>query len=152
MTIAASSLEDIKAEFVHQRLDPITNQPTYKDIVHLQDQLIRNAATLESMLGSGNNGLSGFAKFSPVYLLCTGVAFIHPGNPGEAPAYPPMITNAQRTQIQQQHAIALKNYLCCQHMDLLLKNLIEQSWDNMWFAGIHTPTHGFGNRLMLDVL
>eukprot|EP00957_Ditylum_brightwellii_P147342 11219561-Ditylum_brightwellii.AAC.1 len=104
------------------------------------------------MLGNGSNSLSGLTKFPPVYLLCTGVAFIRPGNPGEVPVYPPMIMNAQQMQIQQQHAIALKNYLCCQCMDLLLKNLTEEAWDNMWFAGIHTPTHGFGNRSMLNVL
>eukprot|EP00957_Ditylum_brightwellii_P182170 13879210-Ditylum_brightwellii.AAC.1 len=65
MTITAPSLEDIKAGFVHQHPDPITDQPTYKDIVHLQDQLIRNAATLESTLGGRNNSLSGLAKFPP---------------------------------------------------------------------------------------
>eukprot|EP00957_Ditylum_brightwellii_P112584 8582499-Ditylum_brightwellii.AAC.1 len=131
MTIAVPSLEDIKAGFIHQRLDPITYQPTYKDIVHLQDQLILNEATLESTLEGRNNGLSGLAKFPPVYLLRTGVAFIHRGNPGEAPVYPPMIMNAQQMQIQQQHAIALKNYLCYQRMNLLLKHLTEEAWDNM---------------------
>eukprot|EP00957_Ditylum_brightwellii_P196622 14980555-Ditylum_brightwellii.AAC.1 len=113
MTISAPSVEDIQAGFVFTHVNKITDQPTYATIDRLQQQLIQNAATVESTLGGGNNRLLGLIEFPPVYFLQTGVAFICPGNPGEVPTYPPMITDAQRAAIKQQHAIAFKNYITC---------------------------------------
>eukprot|EP00957_Ditylum_brightwellii_P173737 13227332-Ditylum_brightwellii.AAC.1 len=69
MTINASSIEDIWADFVYQILNRIVEQPTYKDIAHLQQQLIRNAVMLESSLGGGQNGLSSLAEFPPMYTV-----------------------------------------------------------------------------------
>ena len=85
MTISALSIADIWAGFVFTHVDKLEDQPTVAMIDQLQQQLIRIAITMEAMLG---------------YLLCTGVAFIQPANPGEAPTYPPMITNAWRKAIK----------------------------------------------------
>eukprot|EP00957_Ditylum_brightwellii_P028366 2142049-Ditylum_brightwellii.AAC.1 len=95
MTVAAPSVKDICAGFVFTHVVKITYQSSFATINQLQQQLIQNAATTESTLGGGNSGLSGLIKFPPVYLLQTGVAFIHPMNPGESPTYPPMTMNAQ---------------------------------------------------------
>eukprot|EP00957_Ditylum_brightwellii_P204584 15339953-Ditylum_brightwellii.AAC.1 len=131
MTIKVPSVEDIQAGFVHGPVNKIVGEPTYKSIEHLQNQLICNAFTLESILGGGNNGLVGLVKFPQVYLLCTGHNFIRTPNPGEAPIYPPMITDAQRAAIKTAHEINLKNYKCCQQMDLLCKNDIKTFMDTM---------------------
>eukprot|EP00957_Ditylum_brightwellii_P051181 3879877-Ditylum_brightwellii.AAC.1 len=69
MTTKALSEEDIQAGFVHGSVDKIVGKPTYKSIEHLQNQPIRNASTLESTLGGGNNSLAGLIKFPQVYLL-----------------------------------------------------------------------------------
>eukprot|EP00957_Ditylum_brightwellii_P060711 4609046-Ditylum_brightwellii.AAC.1 len=152
MSIKAPSIKDIKAGFVHDPINTIEGKPTYKSIEHLQNQLICNAATLESKLGGGYNGLAGLVKFPQVYLLQTGHNVIWTPNPGEAPVFPPMLTNAQRNQIQMQFAIAKKKYDCCQCMDILLKNQAEVAMDPMWLSGIHSTMHGFGNRSIMDVI
>eukprot|EP00957_Ditylum_brightwellii_P171475 13054034-Ditylum_brightwellii.AAC.1 len=59
MMILAPSAEDIQAGFTIARVNKITNQPTFATIDRLHQQLIRNAATVESPLGGGNSGLSG---------------------------------------------------------------------------------------------
>eukprot|EP00957_Ditylum_brightwellii_P076681 5828843-Ditylum_brightwellii.AAC.1 len=146
MTIKAPSVDDIKPGFVHSPANKIVGEPNYKSIKHLHNQLIQNAVTLESTLGGGNNGLDGLIEFPQLYLLQTGHNFVHPPNPGEAPVYPPMITDAQCQAIKTQHEIALKNYECYQRMDLLLENETENCMDTMWLAGIHSDTHGFGGR------
>eukprot|EP00957_Ditylum_brightwellii_P170267 12961399-Ditylum_brightwellii.AAC.1 len=89
MTIKAPSVKDIKAGFAHSPVDKIIDEPNYKSIDHLHNQLIRNAATLELMLGGGNNGLAGLIEFPQTYFLQTGHHFVQPANPGEAPTYPP---------------------------------------------------------------
>eukprot|EP00957_Ditylum_brightwellii_P193759 14754982-Ditylum_brightwellii.AAC.1 len=81
------------------------------------------------MLGGGNNGLAGLIEFLQTYFLLTGQHFVQPGNPGEAPTYPPMITNAQQQAIKTQHNVAKKNYECCQRTDLLLKSDAETCMD-----------------------
>eukprot|EP00957_Ditylum_brightwellii_P164260 12505335-Ditylum_brightwellii.AAC.1 len=100
MAIKAPSIEDIKAGFKHDPINPIEGEPMYKSIEHLQNQLICYAATLELTLGGGLNGLAGLVDFLQVYLLRTGHNFIWTPNLGEAPVFPPMLTQAQRDQIQ----------------------------------------------------
>eukprot|EP00957_Ditylum_brightwellii_P141678 10793670-Ditylum_brightwellii.AAC.1 len=152
MTIKAPLVEDIKAGFVHSPVDKIIGKPNYKSINHLHNQLIRNDAMLKSTLGGSNNGLAGLIKFLQTYFLQTGHHFMQPANPGEAPTYPPMITDAQRQAIRTQHKMAKKNYKCCQRMDLLLKNDVETCMDAMWLAGIHSDTHGFGACACMDIM
>eukprot|EP00957_Ditylum_brightwellii_P212098 15366961-Ditylum_brightwellii.AAC.2 len=67
MAIKAPSIEDIKAGFVHNPINTIKGEPTYKSIKNLQNQLICNDVTLESTLGRGCNGLAGLVKFLQVY-------------------------------------------------------------------------------------
>eukprot|EP00957_Ditylum_brightwellii_P146173 11129829-Ditylum_brightwellii.AAC.1 len=81
MTIPAPSVKDIHAGFVFTHVNKITDYPTLATIDQLQQQLIHNAATVESTLGDGNSGLSSLIEFLPVYLLQTSVAFILPTNP-----------------------------------------------------------------------
>eukprot|EP00957_Ditylum_brightwellii_P199960 15243473-Ditylum_brightwellii.AAC.1 len=95
MIIKAPSVEDFQAGFIYCPVDKIVGEPTYKSIKHLQNQLISNASTLESMLGGGSNGLAGLVAFPHVYLLQTDQHCIRPANPGETPTYPLVITNAQ---------------------------------------------------------
>eukprot|EP00957_Ditylum_brightwellii_P201670 15326693-Ditylum_brightwellii.AAC.1 len=152
MAIKAPSVEDIHAGFVHRPVDKMFGEPTYKSIKHLQNQLICNAFTLESTLGGGSNSLAGLVEFPQVYLLQTGHHFVRPPNSGEAPTYPPMVTNAQQAAIKTTHKINLKNYKCCQHMNLLLKNDVETCIDTMWFAGIHLDMYGFGNPACMDII
>ena len=95
MTLNVPTIKDIQAGFVYVQVNKIIDQPTYQTIDHLQQQLICNAAMLESPLGGGNSGLSGLAEFLPVYLLHTGVAFLHLPNLGETPLYLPIIIHAQ---------------------------------------------------------
>eukprot|EP00957_Ditylum_brightwellii_P023521 1775388-Ditylum_brightwellii.AAC.1 len=89
MMIKTPLVEDIKAGFVHSPVDKIIGEPNYKSINHLHNQLIRNAAMLKLIFGGSNNGLAGLIKFPQMYFLQTGHHFIQPGNPGEAPTYPP---------------------------------------------------------------
>eukprot|EP00957_Ditylum_brightwellii_P137501 10483101-Ditylum_brightwellii.AAC.1 len=58
MTVAAPSVKDLHAGFVFTHVNKITDQPTFAIIDQLQQQFIQNAATVESTLGGGNNGLS----------------------------------------------------------------------------------------------
>jgi len=153
MSIKAPSTEDIKTGFVFQQLDKIIGEPVFKDIEHLQDQCIRNASTLESRLGGGQHGLAGLAMFPAVYNLRSATPFARTPNPGDPPTvFPPGTTQDQQDAIKSQYKMALKNYECCQRMDLLLKNQIENAIEPIWLSGIHENTLGFGNRTTLDVL
>jgi hypothetical protein len=62
MALRAPSVEDLKAGFVYERLDPISGEPTYAALQRLFTQLIRNATSVSSRLGGGQFGLSGLAE------------------------------------------------------------------------------------------
>eukprot|EP00957_Ditylum_brightwellii_P082520 6273629-Ditylum_brightwellii.AAC.1 len=146
MMLNMPSIEDIKAVFVHQTCNKIEGEPSYKSINLLQRQCIHNASTLESTLGGSNNGLAGLCNFPAVYLAQTGHNFVRPLNPGDFPVYPPRTTPLQKEHIKQQFKLNKKQYDMCQRMDLLNKNLIENSMDLVWLSQIHSEEHGFGNR------
>eukprot|EP00957_Ditylum_brightwellii_P127904 9753909-Ditylum_brightwellii.AAC.1 len=49
---------------------------------------MRNASTLKSTLGGGNNGLAGLCEFPAVYLAQTGHNSVRPPYPGDFPVHP----------------------------------------------------------------
>jgi hypothetical protein len=88
MPVCAPSVEDLKAGFVYEQLDPIGGEPTYATLQRLFTQLIPNATSVVSRLGGGQFGLSGLAEEPAVYLLRTGTLFFLPGILANNPSTP----------------------------------------------------------------
>jgi hypothetical protein len=151
MALRAPSVEDLKAGFVYERLDPISGEPTYATLQRLFTQLIRNATSVSSRLGGGQFGLSGLAEDPAVYLLRTGTHFNRPAYPGEQPIYPVGTTPAAQATILDTWTANTKEFLTVQRAETLLLMLLEKSIEDAYLTGIHDEAHGFGNRTLHDV-
>jgi hypothetical protein len=151
MALRAPSVEDLKAGFVYERLDPISGEPTYATLQRLFTQLIRKATSVSSRLGGGQFGLSGLAEDPAVYLLRTGTHFNRPAYPGEQPIYPVGTTPAAQATILDTWSANTKEFLTVQCAETLLLMLLEKSIEDAYLTGIHDEAHGFGNRTLHDV-
>ena len=151
MALRAPSLEDLKAGFVYERLDPISGEPTYATLQRLFTQLIRNATSVSSRLGGGQFGLSGLAEDPAVYLLCTGYIFNRPGYPGEQPLYPQGSTPAIQATILATWTANTIDVLTVQRTEALLLMLLGKAIEDAYLTCIHNEAHGFGNRTLQDV-
>jgi hypothetical protein len=151
MSICAPSVEDLKAGFVYERLDPIVGKPTYATLQRLFTQLICNATSVASQLGGGHFGLSGLAEDPAVYLLRTGTHFNRPVYPGELPIYPVGATAAVQATALATWTANTKEYLTVQRAEALLLTLLEKAIDDAYLSGIHDEAHAFGNRTLQDV-
>jgi hypothetical protein len=151
MSVRAPSVEDIRAGFVYDRLDPIGGEPTYATLQRLFTQLIRNATSVASRLGGGQFGLSGLAEDPAVYLLRTGTHFNRPVYPGELPIYPLGAVPADQATILATWTANTKEFLTVQRAEALLLMLLEKAIEDAYLTGIHDEAHGFGNRTLQDV-
>ena len=152
MALRAPSVEDLKAGFVYERLDPINGEPTYATLQRLFTQLIRNATSVSSRLGGGQFGLSGLAEDPAVYLLRTGTHFNRPAYPGDQPIYPIGTTPAAQATILDTWTANTKDYLTVQQTETLLLMLLEKAIEDAYLTEIHDEAHGFGTRNLQDVL
>ena len=114
MSVRVPSVEDLKAGFVYEWLNPIGGEPTYATLQRLFTQLIRNATSVSSRLGGGQFGLSGLAEDPAVYLLCTGTHFNRLAYPGKLPIYPLGATPAVQATILATWTANTKEYLTVQ--------------------------------------
>jgi hypothetical protein len=143
MSVCAPSVEDLKAGFVYEWLDPpISGEPTYAALQRLFTQLIRNATSVASQLGGGQFGLSGLAEDPAVYLLRTGTHFNRPAYPGEQPIYPLGTTPAVQATILATWTANTKEFLTVQRAEAPLLMLLEKAFEDAYLTGIHDKAHG----------
>lgn len=55
MTVTVQDTDNIKVAFHHQVLTKCIGEPNHQYLFTLQNQIIRNRSTVESMLGGGQN-------------------------------------------------------------------------------------------------
>lgn len=152
MTLNTLSIEDIKTGFPHPTLTKCVGPPSYDYLRNIQDELIRNCTSVESTLGTGQDGLAGLAEFPNDYLLRTGRHFNCPGNPGNHPVYPAFPTQQQRDDIKNRFDTATKNYVTCQRTETICLTMLQNAIDEIYLGEIFTRTHGFGGRNLIDIL
>ena len=78
----------IKDGFQYKNLDKMAGKINYGSITHMQEQLMLNAASVQSSLGGFNHGLAGLVENPVSYFLETNHHFNQPPNPGQRPDYP----------------------------------------------------------------
>ena len=145
------SADEVKAIFPFPRLDPIVGEPTYLTLRRLETQVIRNAAAIDSGLPHPHNDLSGIAEQDPIYVLRVGAPFPRPPNPGPNPVFPAGANAAQRAQLTVNHQQSTILFQNANKTEAVLKTLIENAIEPAYLSGIHTETHGFGARTVLDI-
>ena len=151
-TTKAPTVEDIKGGFPHQRLTPIIGEPTFESIDRLEKECIRNASTVECRLPAPHTNLCGYIEQPGNYLLRVGAPFPPVAYPGDVPNFPARANQAVRDNTQAVFNMNLRLFLTCQRLETILSSMIENAIDNIYLAGIHSETHGFGARRCGDII
>ena len=136
----------IKSGFTFLAFSSIIGELSYNTMKTLEIHAICNTDNMECRIPQPHTNLCGLMKQPEVYVLHVGQAFPFHPYPGDVQLYPTPCTKPQKSQIDLMYNSTLRFNLACTRLDTITKNMIENSIDNEFLAGIHTDKHGFGIR------
>ena len=151
MAPKAQTADEMRARFVFEKLDEIVGEPTHATINKLQQQVIRNLATVKIETLSGPHGLASLAETPAAYFLRAGAHFNRPAYPGATPTYPIIVSDAQRETTRLAHAELLATFTTIITTEAIALGMIEKAIDSMFIDAIADEAHGFGTNSLHDV-
>ena len=117
----------------------ITDEPTYKSLSILYDQIKINAQSVPSNGGGGNHGHLGLVLTPVEYQLISLKPFIHPVNPGEF-IYPTGNTPEEITVLGREHIDHQQQFQKIEQVELALKQFLIEALDPDYLLEIRNPT------------
>ena len=148
----SSSVDTIRSAFEHQTIQPYTGEPDYEAIKSVHDQLKANAAFIPSELGGGKHGLLGLIMSDATYLLVANSSFLFPPNPGLLPTIPTGSTAADTYEMVRQHKVNLTTYREVHNTDRALKQIIIETFDDIYTDDLRDPNIGFTGTTAMALL
>ena len=152
MVASAPSVDAIRDSFPFPTLPKQMGVPTFETIKAAHMKLKTNAASIPSTLGGGNHGLLGLVLTNAVYNTLTGHNFVLPNNPGAVPTIPNNATAAQIGEEVRQHGERLRCYQETNRTDHALKQLLLNSFDEMYTRGLRNVHTGYSNVTTIALL
>jgi hypothetical protein len=108
--------------FPHLELTPIVGTPTNPTIQTLQKQLYANALAIHSTHGGAANGHLTVLMPNDAFVNCTGVVFVTPIHPDNAPVHALNSTGNQIIKVNHQSKQDLQAFQFFQHRKLHSNN------------------------------
>ena len=152
MTSNVQRIDNIRLGFPRPTVEPIENEPKYKTINRLHDELKSSAASIPTTLGSGNYGLLGLVIQPAVYTTVTGVNFVAPANPGIAPDIPDGATGAQIGALTRRFSAEQKVYLEYHRIDQALKQLLLGAVKEVYVESLRDMYTNYTTVTILELL
>ena len=138
-----SDIDNIVATFPYPTVPTIEGLPTFSTIKALHLKLNANAASVQSNLGDGNQGLIYLTVSDAVYATLSDVEFIEPLNPGTTPVYAARATAAQISQTRTDFIENRKNFNQYNNTDKALKQLLLSAVDDMFLKTLKNSISGY---------
>jgi len=138
-----SDIDNIVATFPYPTVPTIEGLPTFSTIKALHLKLNANAASVQSNLGDGNQGLIYLTVTDAVYATLSDVPFIEPINPGTAPIYGARASAAQISQARTDFIENRKNFNQYNNTDKALKQLLLSAVDDMFLKTLKNSINGY---------
>jgi hypothetical protein len=129
--------------FPHPILTPLTAKPNNSSLQVLQRELYANARAVYSARGGGAYGHLAIIMPPADYLARTGVAFVPPTHPGNAPVHGANATSAQITETNRQFAADLAEYNLYRTVNEELKKQILAAVPVLYLAILSDDEMGF---------
>ena len=139
-TIMPSAIETIVNTFPYPSAPTIEGLPTYSTIKELHLKLNANAASVQSNLGDGNNGLIYQTVSDKVYNLLSDVPVIEPTNPGIIPTFPQNASQRLQMEIRRDFDENRRVFNQFKNTDKALKQLQLSAIDDMFIKALKTPS------------
>ena len=119
--MSALAAKPSKLSFPHPSLSVIVGTPNNTSLQALQKQMFANARAIHSIHGGGDNGHLALIMPSPAYLVRTGVPFVAPVHPGDAPVHVQGTTGPAITETNRRFKHDLAEHLLFQTVTEELK-------------------------------
>ncbi len=140
---------EIRDEIRKETVTKIHGQPTSRDLVNLEKEIIAILANIPTTFGGGNHGHVGIIMSPTKYNTLTGgTDFINPVNPGIYPAG--LALNAAagtRARTEAKHKELVTQYKTFKGVRLGTKDLILEAVDSKYLSKIEHETLGFLNQM-----
>ncbi len=140
-----STIETIVDTFPYPSIPAIEGLPTYSTIKELHLKLNANAASVQSNLGDGNNGLIYLTVSDEVFNTLSDVPFIEPANPGIVPTFPQNSSQRLQAEIRQDFDENRRVFNQFNNTDKALKQLLLSAIDDMFIKTLKKPISGYSN-------
>lgn len=136
---------DIIGAFPNPTIDPIIGLPAYDSISTVHLQLNQNAASVDSHLGDGINGLLPLTVSTEVYDTISNTPFAFPTNPGPNPIVQPTGTEHQIKEAYRVHSENTRIWREFQATDKSLKQLLLGAVDDIYTSSLKHRVTGYAN-------
>ena len=129
----------------------IEGKPTNASLTLLQEQMETNARSFDTTLGDGISGHLHITVTDAIYTNRCGVQFIVPGNPGLAPIYPAVCTQAQRDNVRDAFAANQTAFELYRKVGRQLTKMLLAAVDHCYFGNLKL-NGGLGSKTCLELL
>jgi hypothetical protein len=136
---------DIIGAFPNPTIDPIIGLPNYDSISAVHLQLNQNAASVDSHLGDGINGLLPLTVSTAVYNTISNELFDVPTNPGPNPIVQPTGTEHQIKEAYRVHSENTRIWREFQATDKSLKQLLLGAVGDIYTSALKHRVTGYAN-------
>ena len=148
----SKQVENITDTFPHPHVTKIHGPPTYETIRATHCELNANAASVQSPLGDGINGLL-WLTLSPVqYMAVSGVPFHVPAYPGLCPQVPPLATLAIIAQIKNEYEDTMANWTQYMNTNRALKQQLIGAVEQLFIQDLKHVVTDLANVTTRNIL
>jgi hypothetical protein len=136
---------NIIGAFPNPKIDPIIGLPNYDSIIAVQLQLNQNAASIDSHLGDGINGLLPLTVSTAMYNTISNELFDVPTNPSPNPIVQPTGTEHQIKEAYRVHSKNTRIWRKFQATVKSLKQLLLGAVGNIYTSALKHRVTGYAN-------
>jgi hypothetical protein len=140
-----SANADIIGSFPNPTIEAISGLPTYDSINAIHLKLNQNAASVDSNLGDGLNGLLPLTVSMAVYNTISNTPFVAPNNPGPHPIVVAGSTAAQLVEANRIHKEDTRIWREFQATDKSLKQLLLGAVSDIYTSPLKNRVTGYAN-------
>ena len=151
MTSSVPSVEDITNAFPPP-ITKITDEPNYKSLKNLKDQLKANAASIPTTLGGGNHGYLGLILSPAAYATIAANQFIEPVYPGQYPNVPASTNATNTSTIVRRHTEDLCQWCKFKNVNTTLKSQLLSALDDIYARALKDHHVGYMNQSIRTIL
>ena len=145
-------MDPITTSFPYPTLTSISEKPTPSTLQIIERELTANAMEVPSTRGGGDHGHAALVTSPEDYLNMTGVAFVPPQHPGQAPVHAPNATNAQIHAADTTYNRDLQEYLVYRDTATKLKNQLIKAVPAEYIHILKDPKFAFANVTVMQLL
>ena len=141
-----------KLAFPHPSLSIIVGTPNNSSLQALQKQMFANARAIHSTRGGGDNGHLALVMPPPAYLVRTGVPFVAPVHPGDAPVHVQGATGPAITETNRRFKHDLAEHLLYQTVTEELKQQLLAAVPTRYLSILEDADYGYSDVSIIEML